>query len=172
MEPPPCCIWHDRELSWKILKACRVARKAGYKYLWIDSCCINKDSSSELSEAINSMYLWYQTAAVCYAFLDDTRDNENPSAPRSSFRKSRWWTRGWTLQELIAPKVVIFLSKSWRFIGTKHSLASLVEEICGVDRAVLVHERALDDVVVPDSHRILYHFDLMFWSQVTRAAEH
>ncbi|TBU57930.1 heterokaryon incompatibility protein-domain-containing protein [Dichomitus squalens] len=135
-------------VSAKIRQCCIYAERAGFEWVWVDTCCIDKTSSAELSEAINSMYAWYAHAAVCYAFLDDTRDNENPSTPRSSFRKSRWWTRGWTLQELIAPKVVIFLSKSWRFIGTKHSLASLVEEISGIDRGVLVHERALDDISV------------------------
>ena len=134
--------------SSKIRECCLYAERAGYQWVWIDTCCIDKTSSAELSEAINSMYAWYAHADVCYVFLDDVRDKENPCAHRSSFRRSRWWTRGWTLQELIAPKTVVFLTKSWRFIGTKHSLAHVVEEISGVDRAVLVHERSLDDVSV------------------------
>ena len=80
-----------------------MARIFGYRYIWIDSCCIDKLSSSELSEAINSMYHWYGRSAMCYAYLADVSPGDDLRAPQSSFRKSRWYTRGWTLQELIAP---------------------------------------------------------------------
>ena len=102
-------FWDDPRLSAKVRNCCSVARAAGYRYVWIDTCCIDKTSSSELSEAINSMYLWYQTAAVCYAFLADvpdrsslsasgSTDNEPRGAPASSFseetfRRSRWFRR-------------------------------------------------------------------------------
>ena len=105
LKPASCCIWHDPELSKKILEACRVAREAGYELLWIDSCCINKDSSSELSEAINSMYRWYGLSRVCYAYLAGVAPGEDPSREWSAFRRSRWFRRGWTLQELIAPEI-------------------------------------------------------------------
>ncbi|KAH9924989.1 HET-domain-containing protein [Epithele typhae] len=134
--------------SFKIRDCCMYAEKAGYAWVWIDTCCIDKTSSAELSEAINSMYVWYARADVCYALLDDVPGSENPVAHKSCFRHARWWTRGWTLQELIAPRTLVFVSHDWRFLGTKHSLASVVEEISGVDRAVLVHSRALDDISV------------------------
>ncbi len=136
------------QASDKIRGCCALARKHGYRWVWIDSCCIDKTSSSELSEAINSMYEWYAAADVCFALLDDVGDDHDPRLKDSQFRRSRWFTRGWTLQELIAPTVLVFFSKNWRLLGTKEGLADLVEEITGVDRAVLRHELAVDAVSV------------------------
>ncbi|KAI1793557.1 HET-domain-containing protein [Ganoderma leucocontextum] len=136
------------QASDKIRGCCALARKYGYRWVWIDSCCIDKTSSSELSEAINSMYEWYAAADVCFALLDDVGDDHDPCLKDSQFRRSRWFTRGWTLQELIAPAVVVFFSKNWRLLGTKESLADAVEDITGIERAVLKHEVALDAVSV------------------------
>ncbi|TBU43099.1 hypothetical protein BD309DRAFT_961526 [Dichomitus squalens] len=138
-------IWEDPELSPKIRDACAVARKAGYQYIWIDSCCIDKSSSSELSEAINSMYHWYGYAAMCYAFLADVPPDDDPREIGSRFRQSRWYTRGWTLQELIAPLQVMFLSNEWTVIGSKTVLADLVEEITGISGEALLHVKSLDE---------------------------
>ncbi|KAK4236848.1 heterokaryon incompatibility protein-domain-containing protein [Achaetomium macrosporum] len=80
----------------KVKGACTLAASQGYHYIWIDSCCIDKSSSAELSEAINSMYRWYGKSGVCYAYLCDVND-------ASQLGDSRWFIRGWTLQELIAP---------------------------------------------------------------------
>ncbi|TBU26281.1 HET-domain-containing protein [Dichomitus squalens] len=145
---PRPSIWDDRDLSPKIREACRVAREAGYDYLWIDSCCIDKTSSSELSEAINSMYLWYGIAKECYAYLADVPPGEDPRSADSRFRLSRWFTRGWTLQELISPHRLQFLSKDWEVIGTKATLVDLVEEITTVPREALLHLESLDDFSV------------------------
>ena len=141
-------IWDDPDLSPKIRDACKVAREAGYEYLWIDSCCIDKTSSSELSEAINSMYLWYGQANACYAYLADVPSAEDPRATDSSFRKSRWFTRGWTLQELIAPRSLTFLSAEWEVIGSKFALDDLIEEITGIPDAALLHRKTLDNFSV------------------------
>ncbi|TBU52825.1 HET-domain-containing protein [Dichomitus squalens] len=141
-------IWSDHRLSPKIRESCRVAREAGYRYVWIDSCCIDKTSSSELSESINSMYQWYGRARVCYAFLANVPAGEDPHKPGSAFRSSRWFRRGWTLQELIAPFSVTFLSKDWTEIGTKVALADLVEEITGIPEDALVHAKLLDEYSV------------------------
>ena len=140
----PQCIWDDPELSPKIREACRVARENGYRYIWIDSCCIDKSSSSELSEAINSMYKWYGLAAVCYAFLADVPPGEDHQAWGSAFRKSRWFGRGWTLQELIAPLSVEFLSADWAPIGSKHALVDVAESITKIDYKALLHMEPLD----------------------------
>ncbi|KAL7280871.1 hypothetical protein ACG7TL_005815 [Trametes sanguinea] len=94
------------------------------------------------------MYEWYAAADVCFAYLEDVSDDHDPRLKDSKFRRSRWFKRGWTLQELIAPAVVIFLSKEWRPLGTKASLADLVEDITGIDRMVLTHEEPLDSVSV------------------------
>ena len=134
--------------SDKIRGCCALAERYGYRWVWIDSCCVDKTSSTELSETINSMYEWYAAADVCFALLEDVGDDHDPRLRDSKFRRSRWFTRGWTLQELIAPAVVVFVSREWRLLGTKESLADLVEEITGVERAILTHGMSLDAVSV------------------------
>ena len=111
-------------------------------------CCIDKTSSAELSEAINSMYEWYSSADVCYAFLHDVDDSEDPRESSSAFRTSTWFTRGWTLQELIAPVEVVFVSKDWRMIGMRRTLASTIEQVTAVDVDILLHRAPLDSVSV------------------------
>ncbi|KAI0690924.1 hypothetical protein C8T65DRAFT_745633 [Cerioporus squamosus] len=135
-------------MSEKIRRACDVAHAHGYQYIWIDSCCIDKTSSAELSEAINSMFTWYQNASVCYAFLADVPSEQNPRAKNSDFGRSRWFTRGWTLQELIAPRSVVFLSKDWQIIGTKTTLANTIEAITTIPFSVLTFHIPLHDVSV------------------------
>lgn len=122
----------------KIEQCCRISKERGYKYCWIDTCCIDKASSAELSEAINSMYNYYRDADVCFAYLEDVPWDNEPATHNSRFQRSRWFTRGWTLQELIAPKYVEFYDMDWAFIGTKHELASLCSQITMVDTAVLL----------------------------------
>ncbi|KAK5651138.1 hypothetical protein OQA88_13232, partial [Cercophora sp. LCS_1] len=110
----------------KVADACALAVQDGFEYLWIGTCCIDKSSSAELSEAINSMFRWYRDAEVCYAFLSDVDADENPHSEASSFRKARWFTCGWTLQELIAPGVVYFYGAGWKQIGSRETLLDLI----------------------------------------------
>ncbi|SCV52280.1 related to beta transducin-like protein [Fusarium fujikuroi] len=124
----------------KIVDFCAKAKAEGFEYGWIDTCCIDKTSSAELSEAINSMFQWYRKSAACYVFLNDVSSAENPRLSGSRFRKSRWFTRGWTLQELLAPHEVIFLADDWREIGTKASLSATVSDITKIDVATLVKQ--------------------------------
>ena len=107
----------------KVEKCCEKARQDGLQHAWIDTCCIDKRSSAELSEVINTMYRWYKDAKVCYAYLSDARSEEMLSdAPKyDSLVESTWFTRGWTLQELIAPTYIQFLGQDWRVIGIKAS---------------------------------------------------
>ncbi len=141
-------FWDDPTISPKVRMACAVARADGYRYIWIDSCCIDKTSSAELSEAINSMYRWYGKAAICYAFLADVPHDDRPHATTSKFRRSRWFTRGWTLQELIAPRNLLFMSREWSVMGSKQELSPLLEEITGIDVEVLKQQKRLDEVSV------------------------
>lgn len=136
------------QLSTKIRSCCDYARAQGYPNLWIDACCIDKTSSAELSEAINSMFTWYSQADVCYVFLPDVPANENPAEKLSSFRRSIWFKRGWTLQELIVPSRTVFLSKDWRMIGTMAGLANVIEDVTGIDADILLHRRQLHTVSV------------------------
>ncbi|KAF1970589.1 HET-domain-containing protein [Bimuria novae-zelandiae CBS 107.79] len=117
------------------------ARLDTLQYFWIDTCCIDKRSSAELSEAINSMYRWYQGANVCYAYLADV-----PS--KTKFSGSKWFTRGWTLQELIAPSKVIFLDEEWNKLGTKTSLRQSVSDCTGIPGGVLSDSDSLENVSI------------------------
>ena len=106
----------------KVLKCCEKARQDGHQYVWIDTCCIDKRSSAELSEAINTMWKWYQESEVSYAYLADVPNRGRSFSSKADYNalsKSRWFTRGWTLQELIAPSNIQFLGQDWRVIGLK-----------------------------------------------------
>ncbi|KAI0376716.1 HET-domain-containing protein [Hypomontagnella monticulosa] len=107
----------------KIMGACRLARADGLQYLWCDTVCIDKTSSAELSEAINSMFAWYRDSEVCYAYLNDVLAGTN------TLSKSLWFTRGWTLQELLAPSEVRFFDQQWTPIGDRKGLASTISEV-------------------------------------------
>ncbi|PPQ79431.1 hypothetical protein CVT25_002701 [Psilocybe cyanescens] len=122
----------------KIKKTCEQALLDGFSYVWVDTCCIDKTSSSELSEAINSMYKWYQEAEVCYAYLVDVSASQNAFDADSQFRKCRWFKRGWTLQELIAPLTVVFYDKDWVEIGTKSSLRAVITQVTNISKQVLL----------------------------------
>ncbi|EIW78776.1 HET-domain-containing protein [Coniophora puteana RWD-64-598 SS2] len=133
-------------VSAKIRECCLLAERHGYKWVWNDTCCIDKSSSAELSEAINSMFLWYSQADICYAYLQDV-PSDAPDLD-TKFRASRWYTRGWTLQELIAPDLLIFVSADWEMIGGRAELASSVTEITKIPEHVLRKEISLGRISV------------------------
>jgi hypothetical protein len=145
---------NGKEVSFQDLEAGTYKSKAGYekirfcadkaaadslRYFWIDTCCIDKKNAVELAEAINSMFRWYQKAARCYVYLSDVSVRKTEGHNRQSsldwelvFRQSRWFTRGWTLQELIAPTVVDFFSKEGERLGNKLSLETMIHDITGI----------------------------------------
>ena len=121
----------------KISKFCERARSESLEFAWIDTCCIDKSSSAELSEAINAMYEWYRRASVCYVYLSDVSvlaQNDDEKAHREKeFKDCRWFTRGWTLQELLAPDYVKFFDKDWINFGSRRSLVPDLVSITGID---------------------------------------
>lgn len=117
----------------KVKRCCDLARYQQYSYLWIDTCCIDKKSSAELSEAINSMYFWYATSAICYAYLSDHAGGTRKFSLGQTFENSRWFRRGWTLQELLAPDRPLFYDSGWRFLGNKHDLVTQISAACGIE---------------------------------------
>jgi hypothetical protein len=125
----------QRAAYTKIEGSCKTALNDGFEYVWVDTCCIDKTSSSELSEAINSMYQWYQQADVCYVYLWDIVD---PGFNSETFLKSKWFTRGWTLQELIAPSNLIFFNQAWKDIGTKFSLHECISQRTRIPSSLLL----------------------------------
>ncbi|KAL8992772.1 MAG: hypothetical protein Q9169_006853 [Polycauliona sp. 2 TL-2023] len=129
----------------KIQNYCDLAKKDGYEWVWIDTCCIDKRSSTELTEAINSMYAWYKKAAICHAYLADVliiEGEDGWSYTNQQFHDSAWFTKGWTLQELLAPQIVLFLDVNWGVMGSKdlthgpreqRALEHEVSEIAGIN---------------------------------------
>jgi hypothetical protein len=143
-EIPPYAIlshtWGRTEVQFKVIEegtyasdsvkiegCCNQALEDGINYVWIDTCCIDKRSSAELSEAINSMFAWYKKSEVCYAYLVDVSVDDALASLEASraLSKSRWFARGWTLQELLAPSRVVFYNTSWAKIGEVNRLDHL-----------------------------------------------
>ena len=125
----------------KIVDACKQAKNDGYEWAWVDTCCIDKRSSAELTEAINSMYRWYANAKICYAYLHDVdgsfpAEGDNRKYPESN-GWPEWFSRGWTLQEMIAPRNLQFFNKNWQPIGDKKGLAWALQQITEVPQHIL-----------------------------------
>jgi hypothetical protein len=128
----------------KVEKCCTKALECGLEWVWMDTCCIDQTSSAELSEAINSMYQWYRQSAVCYAYLYDVDSVEEDFLPdgvidqgrlhrKLTFDKARWFTRGWCLQELLAPRNMQFFNKHWEYIGSKYDLKTPISMVTSID---------------------------------------
>lgn len=151
---------HERRTrlqGWaKIRQSCQIAAHLGFELIWIDTCCIDKTSSAELSEAINSMFQWYEKAGVCIAYLDDVAWTDSPTKDDSQFGQCRWFSRGWTLQELIAPPELRFYSREWEFVGTRSSLKDAIAKISHVPEMMLEahadghHRHSLDGFSVAE----------------------
>jgi hypothetical protein len=140
----------DQEVTFKDMVSGTGHEKAGYdkirfcarqaaadrlRYFWVDTCCIDKSSSAELTESINSMFTWYKEAARCYVFLVDLPPG---TALSEGLRRCRWFTRGWTLQELLAPKAIMFYDQAWNLIGDRPGLAYLLSHITGITNDCLL----------------------------------
>lgn len=123
----------------KVEMCCRLAQQDGLDYVWIDTCCADANSRGAHSESRMSAYTWFQNAQVCYTYLNDVDGDEDPKEKRSQFRESRWFKRSWTLQELLAPKHVVFFAKDWTMIGTKAGLSSVISAITGIHKDALAY---------------------------------
>jgi len=156
---------YEGEATFQDVRDCRKTNSRGYQkvkafaefirskipwvvWLWIDTCCINKDSAAELSEAINSMFRWYHSADLCLAYLADVETVQD----KGGFEKSEWFGRGWTLQELLAPRTVVFLTGSWQLIGYKgnpvsgdHWLSVAPDLSMTIARTTAIPEQVLHD---------------------------
>lgn len=119
------------------------AARDGLRYFWVDTCCIDKSDAIELQKSINSMFRWYKNAAKCYVYLsgvsipDGKAQNDSNLEFELAFRTARWFTRGWTLQELLAPPSAAFFSADYKWLGDKLSLERLIHEITGIPVEVL-----------------------------------
>jgi hypothetical protein len=124
----------------KVEKSCIQAEKDGYTHIWIDTCCIDKSSSAELSEAINSMFEWYRCSGICYAYLADVSGDDE-----EQFNTSKWFTRGWTLQELIAPTQVEFFDRDWIPLGDRRKWALTISALTSIREPLLNHGQGFVD---------------------------
>ncbi|EEU34403.1 uncharacterized protein NECHADRAFT_82249 [Fusarium vanettenii 77-13-4] len=133
----------------KIMKTCQLAKQRGLAYAWVDTCCVDKRSSAELAEAINSMFRWYQCSAVCLAHLQDLVPHSGTGDDSlSGLSSCRWFTRGWTLQELIAPQNLEFHDSEWRHRGTKTTLRHQISDITGIEVEVLENNAFLESIPI------------------------
>jgi hypothetical protein len=132
-------------VGYKKIQLCgERAKRDGLQYFWVDTCCINKANKAEHSLAIRSMFRWYRKAARCYVYLPDVtashveiEEDASPPAWDIEFRQSKWFTRGWTLQELLAPRLVEFFSCDWHKLGDRVSLKSQIHETTTIAYVVL-----------------------------------
>jgi hypothetical protein len=122
----------------KIYSCGKQAAKTNIQYFWVDTCCIDKTSSTELSEAINSMYCWYQKAEVCFVYLEDVSPGTLISL--GSMSTVRWFLRGWTLQELVASPKVEFFANDWTFLGSKTGHSDALSSITGIHAEALCNK--------------------------------
>ncbi|XP_014553192.1 hypothetical protein COCVIDRAFT_29563, partial [Bipolaris victoriae FI3] len=128
----------------KIVFCGEQARRDSLQYFWIDTCCIDKANKAELAFSIRSMFRWYRDAARCYVYLSDVWKRKRKACDRAArlswepaFRSSRWFKRGWTLQELLAPAIVEFFSQEGESLGSKTSLQTMIHEITSIPSEVL-----------------------------------
>ncbi|KAJ8127736.1 hypothetical protein O1611_g5902 [Lasiodiplodia mahajangana] len=135
----------------KIRGACEVARGRGLKWLWMDTCCIDKSDTREYAEAINSMFNWYRSAKLCITYLSDVKwhGGSGPDMFKSVERdaESLWFSRGWTLQELLAPPQLEFYDMNWKCMGNKKDLARVLADITGIDALYHTGEKHLSEAV-------------------------
>ncbi|KAK4205063.1 putative HET domain-containing protein [Triangularia verruculosa] len=186
--PPPYAIlshtWGEGEVTfWDMMDLPTARTKAGFSrikhcceqalrdrldWAWVDTCCIDKSSSAELSETINSMFSWYERSMKCYALLSDVNTdpsdisftdpqgyiNQYPVGSEGQYLTqyplftSRWWRRGWTLQELIAPRDVEFYNRAWQYLISKQTSARLIHRFSGIITLILNHTVSLETVSV------------------------
>lgn len=162
-------VWQGKQLNTKLAKFCKQAKADGIDYGWVDTCCIPRPSPSQhlarpdvikmRDEAINSVYECFENAAICYAYLSDVTfdpDSDTGNQRQQQLRNSHWFTSGWTLVELIAPKRVIFYQKHWKRFGTKMDMHGIIANITGIPSELLTRRKSLEDYTV---------FERMAWAR-------
>jgi hypothetical protein len=129
----------------KLRSFCKTAHDAGYNWAWSDTCCIDRSNNVELQESVNSMFVWYHHSALTIVYLSDVP----PSSVSGALARSAWNTRGWTVQEFIAPKVILFYQNNWTLYLDDHTpnhkeSAAIMQELknaTGIDPAAVADFR-------------------------------
>lgn len=117
---------HLKSAYGKVEFCMNQAAADGLTYCWIDACCINRASEPELSQAIRSMFRWYQASSKCYVYMSDVPSSQSSEETAAAFRSSRWFERGWTVQELLAPSLLEFFTKDGHRIGDREELRAII----------------------------------------------
>lgn len=137
----------EQRKGFQKTKSCVAQAKAdGLEWCWVDTCCIDKRSSSELSEVINSMYQWYHNAECCYAYMDDVYRS-------GAFVASKWFFRGWTLQELIAPRKLTFYHALWGYIGDRSLFSEDIFASYGISKDIFNGRMPVDSASIAQRMR-------------------
>lgn len=131
----------------KIVHTCRLAQESKLDYVWVDTCCIGKSSSTELAESINSMFHWYVKAYKCVVILSDLVSSPGDEVAKG-ITTCRWWSRGWTLQELIAPRQLDFYNSTWIHVGSREDLSEVISRDTKIPSRVLGNGSALTSMSV------------------------
>lgn len=131
----------------KLQESCRIAAEQRLEWAWVDTCCIDKTNNAELTESINSMFRWYQQAAACFVYLSDLPAT---GELKTNLPNCRWFRRGWTLQELLAPEKVQFYDKDWDLRGTKDGLIVKLESITGIPADILTGHASIRQISIAD----------------------
>ncbi|OTB06721.1 hypothetical protein M426DRAFT_318783 [Hypoxylon sp. CI-4A] len=140
----------DRAGWKKITRFCAAAKKHGFAYAWVDTCCIDKRSSADLTEAINSMYNYYRDASLCFIYLEDVHPCANRDQLLAAVSTTRWLTRGWTLQELLASAQRCFFATDWSKIEGETELLDTIAESTGINRSLLGNRDMLRDFCIAE----------------------
>lgn len=162
---PPASLDDDDNLltpgTRKILDFCDLAQSDGHEWAWVDTCCIDKSSSAELSEAINSMYRWYAESDSCYVYLSDVQTSSMQPGflSHEKLEQSRWFTRGWTLQEMIAPRLLEFYDVDWMTLGTKLHLCSRIVARTSISESALLEPWGMGYQEFPAGRRFSWAWD-------------
>ncbi|THU83413.1 HET-domain-containing protein [Dendrothele bispora CBS 962.96] len=127
----------------KIQTACQIASQDRYRYIWIDTCCIIQQDEIDLEENIPNMYGFYQNSGICYVYLPDV-------SSKKDFRRSRWFKRGWTLQELVAPRTVLFYDTHWRYLGEKRDLKEDISRKTTISPDILSGTQSIQNIAIID----------------------
>ncbi|KAF2669743.1 hypothetical protein BT63DRAFT_425417 [Microthyrium microscopicum] len=144
-----------KESYQKLIGCCSVAQKHGLQWVWLDNCCIDKSDHAQLSYAVSSIFQWYQRAEICITYLSDVHAMKD-------FHRARWFTRGWTLQELLAPTRLVFFNRHWEPLGTRQALASLISHI------TTIHPEYLMRSWSPSTNSLRLLYDAVLTRQTTK----
>jgi hypothetical protein len=129
----------------KIKATCYQAWRDGLQYVWVDTCCIKQGDHDDVARNIRSMFAYYRNSCICYVYLADV-STQDDAWRESQFPNSEWFKRGWTLQELLAPRDVAFFDREWNAIGSKLDFKDDIAQITTIPPDIISGKQALSKI--------------------------